>query len=323
MNKSNTETVNHLSAQIPIDDTAHQANSTHKDKNKLTATTRVNNSEHQRITSLLKLMGLLLLCYLSYAGVLKKVMIHFFLQPVNQINNQYLDAAAEVAVTMEVISEIKSLLAVVQSSSGGISFFIDVQVQLGLVLNVIVELVDHAWKVSLAALTAIEGLKILLYLSHFFMTPLLVVLFVLLGTALAMQSWLPNVAKKLSRASRLGLFLVVFTHVVLPLALLLSGTVSHHYFSQNRADIHHGFIQFRGELPQHQNETDMNTQIKNSIKHYKHAHRTASNQSSGYAKLASKHFVNSFTEFFLVPMILIGLLSSLVVSVLRTGRKPR
>ncbi|MET1254386.1 hypothetical protein [Aliikangiella maris] len=277
--------------------------------------------EKNKLIHLFKLLLLLFLIHLANSGMLTGLINFIFHQSIEAVNFKYLNAAiAESEETLLVLSETKSLLAVIQSSTGGISFFIDVQVQLGQMLNVVVELIDYAWKISLGALATIEVLKIIQSVATLSMTPLLVILLQSIALSIALKNRLPTIALKLKKITDIGLFLVIFTHIIIPLSIFLTATLSHHYLRDHRAAIHEQYQQIHKSLPKHHTVSEMHSEVKDSIKTFKAVHSKANKHSTNYAGVTTKHFVYSFIEFFITPITLAILLASFLVAVIRRLR---
>lgn len=100
---------------------------------------------------------LLLLAYMSYVGAISSFFDQTMYTQIDPVSQAYLKTTGHHAKeTLVILSEIKAALALLQSSSGGISFILDVQVQLGQILDVIVELIDLAWSITLASVAAVK-----------------------------------------------------------------------------------------------------------------------------------------------------------------------
>ncbi|MBB65119.1 MAG: hypothetical protein CMO81_08650 [Waddliaceae bacterium] len=68
-------------------------------------------------------------------------------------NQEYLDEATdETFATFLVLSSMKSILALMRSSSTGISFIVDINVQVGQLLTSAQTVVDYGWAASMLAL---------------------------------------------------------------------------------------------------------------------------------------------------------------------------
>ncbi len=270
------------------------------------------------ILDLVVLFCFSLLSYLSVRGIFTEVFNFLINDHIRHVDEVYLQLVSNEALeTLEVISEIKMLLALIQSSVGEVSFIIGIQVQLGQLLHVLVELVDRAWLASLAAIAAIEGMKLLLDLAFLSMSSLLSLVFICLGFFYGTQGSFQRLSVVFGIIAKWSMFLVLFTHFVVPLSIFTASTVSHHFFASHRAQIHQEFQTIHRHIPKHKKNSGMKERVEHTISSFEKLNDVFTNGSKGYSRVTVKHIVYSFIEFFVIPLVLLLLLSQLSSSFLR------
>ena len=278
----------------------------------------VPNQELSKVADIIKLLSLLAFFYLSYSGLLTQAMSYLIHADIHQYNAHYLKTATHKAIeTLEVMGGIKSVLALMQSFSGGISFIVDINVQLGQSLSAIIDIMDKAWLVSIGSVVAIEGLRVMHYAASFSMQPILIFLFLLLGCAMGLKRITPKFAKKLDKLAILGVFLVFFTHVVSPLSIYLTANISQHFLKPHKEALHQNFKTLHESMPKHSKDPSFKDKIKEMKGHLKKSDEDHSSKTGDYSHLAAKHFIYSIVEFLVLPLSLVALLSYLVIIVIR------
>jgi len=158
------------------------------------------------------------------------------------------------------LSGIKSTLALIQSSQGGISFFVDVNVQLGQVFSGISDLVTMSWKISLASILSIRLQGYLLDLSVVSMAPLLTLFFVLVGISLAVSRRFPVTGQFFSELSLTGLLLVFVVHFLWPLTIYATASASSYYFKEISSAVHQGYTEINDTLSENDPKESLHNQ---------------------------------------------------------------
>ena len=278
-------------------------------------------SEHflkNRLTHLASLALLLTLAFLAHSGIFSHITDALGGGHMQSVNQRYLEAATHKDTELlELLSLSKVALAVLKSSEGGVSFFIDIQVQLGQSLNVIDEMVNYAWKSSLTALIAIKSMALLLDLSRLSMTPVLTLLFCFMGLSLGLRKHLPTIGLALSDIARLMLFAVLVVHIVVPLSIYGVAASSHHFFNEHKTAVHQNFSSVHAILPGHDYKAGLHTQVEGHIKDLKNNQAKIHQIASKLYNLTIKHITLVIFEYLLMPIIFLGVISYLFVLMLR------
>jgi len=263
------------------------------------------------------LLLLLVLCYLSYYGVLRSLLDTLFHGHLYAVSHVYLEnAGSETEETLLVVSAIKTFLALIESSSGGISFIVDVEVQLGHVVSVMSELIDYAWQVSLVALLGIKIMTLLLEFSKVVVGPLLTLLFILYGLTYAISPHLPRIGNFFRQLAKSGLLIVLFVYMVVPLSIYVTASAGLFVFSEHKSVHHEGFQTLNDRLGQHDHSSSLGHQIKHIIGTFKHTQKSAANDAKGYANLVTSHIIYSLIEYFFLPVLLMAVLALITRSIL-------
>lgn len=259
------------------------------------------------------LLLLLFLSFLSYHGILSSILDYIINDHVFQVSRDYLDQASKTTEkTLAIVSGLKVILALIQSSQGGISFIVDVNVQLGQMMNVIVELINISWMVSIASLFSIKVLGILLDLSRFSMAPLMTLFFAVYGVSYGLGLHFPQFGGFFSHLSRSGLFLVIIAHLVIPLTVYVSASVSYFFYSDNTSTIHQSYQSIGNNMSKHNPDDGLHDQVKNTISAFSKSQKSVHGDARNYTHLTMGHAVFAIAEYVLTPLILLIALVVLV-----------
>ena len=268
----------------------------------------LNPKTHPRLLHLGVLSTLMLLAYLSYMGTVTRFFDLIINAHIEQVARAYLATTAqETTKTLEILSATKAALALLQSSSGGISIIVEVQIQLGQILHVIVELINRAWSVSLAAVAAVEGLGLLLDLSKLSMAPILTLFFVALGITYGLHKRTPRVAHAFASLARTALFLALAVHFVIPLTIYSTAAVGNFFFHGQKKEVQQGFESVRGATPKHKLDDGLRNQVKSVINKFKDSQGEMHNRTRAISRLTGSHILLSIAEHLVVPLLFLVL----------------
>lgn len=245
-----------------------------------------------------------ILVYLAHTGAISHSSMWLFGEHVDTINRAYLHTAGtQTTELVTTLSGIKMVLAVLQSSQGGINFIIDVQIQLGQLLSPLIDTINYAWQFSIAALSAIELLKLILDSNKLSMVPALTLLCILLGIRFAMQNHLKPLANIITQTARAMAFVVVLTHLLIPASLYITATTSALLLTPYKTQVSKGFSDFHQQLPQHNANEDLKDQVKGNMQHFQ-KHSQLHQHGPHLVGLTITHFIISLVEYMLIPFVL-------------------
>ena len=257
----------------------------------------------RKLKHLLYLALFLFLGYLSHIGLISNLLHLVLNEHVLTVDRNYLSEAQKTSEkTMTVLSGIKSTLALIQSSQGGISFIVDVNVQLGQVFSGISELVTMSWKISLASILSIRLQGYLLDLSVISMAPLFTLFFVLVGASLSLSRVFPRIGGFFSEISLTGLLLVFVVHFLWPLTIYVTASASNYYFSEISSAVHQGYEEIDKSLSQHNPKDSLHNQVKTTIKTFNNGQQDLSESATKYSRSMVFHTIFSILEFVVMPL---------------------
>lgn len=272
---------------------------------------------NSRICHLVTLAGLLLLAYLAFTGALSWITDSIGGSYLDSVNRSYIKSASRSATELlDVLSDSKTVLARLVSGKGGISFFLNIEVQWGQSLSAIHEMVNCAWFFALASLVQAKALDLFLGLGRLSMAPVLTLFFCLTGFWLGLRNRLPGIALGLSGMARYILFAALFVHLVIPLSVYGVAAVDHYLFQGHKKEIYENFFSLQSSLTKHDSETGLHRRVEGNIQHFKDNQTTLRNSTSSLADLTARHIALVIAEF-LLPLILIYALSSLFLLLIR------
>lgn len=271
---------------------------------------RQNTKHCSRLKHLGVLSTLLLLSYLAFIGVFNHILDVIINSHMDDVSRAYLKTSSRDTLEIfGILSAMKAVLALLQSSSGGISFFIDVQVQLGQFISALFDLVNYAWLFSIASASSCFGLEVLLDLSRISMAPILTLFFSLTGLYVGLRDPMPRISSALYEAARLILFAALLVHFVVPLSIYLSAAAGNLFFLKYNKEVHQGISAIHSKVPGHNSEDGLHEQVKGAIHHFKKHQSKMHKHVSEFSHLTVKHIVLVILERFIMPIALIYFLA--------------
>ncbi len=267
-------------------------------------------SGRSRLYHLSVLIVIAVLMAVAYHGGFNAILDILIKGHIDDVNRGYLASSLHESDTLlEIISGMKVLLALLQSSSGGISFIVDVEIRLGETMNVLVELINQAWQFSVASVAANHAMSMLLDLSYLATAPTLTLFFALYGLSLSVRSRAINLSVSIERIAQAMLFIVLFVHLAIPLAIYGTATASHYLFQDYRGSIKSEFQQHYDRMPKHNATDSLHSQVKTTIDQFNQHQKDADKQSESLSSLTIKHIVVVVIEGLVLPvLLLLGLL---------------
>jgi len=266
----------------------------------------------------IKLSIVLLLYYLSLTGLLTQLFSVTLHDYVYQYNQQYIETASYDSLrTLEVVGSIKSILTLLQSLSGGVSFIVDIDVQLGESLSVINDVTDQAWKVSLTSVGATKALSLIHETVYSSMQPALVSLFLLLGLSIALVCFFPEFSRRLERLVKTALFIVLFTHLIVPLSIYATAKVSEAHFHSEKQSVHQHYSELDRSLPQHKDHGDLKDQVAAIREHFQNNLTKHTSNTASYSLMSIKHLLYTGIEFIILPIFLVGIFSLITWQIIK------
>lgn len=255
----------------------------------------------------LVLVVISIMAYLSYLGYLSA----WFRQVtgsnhIDATNVAYLASARDyTADLLAILTESKIVLAVLQSSQGGISFIVDVQVQLGQILSSLHDVINLSWQLTLASLSSIEFLSLLLEASHFSMSVMLTMFFISIGISVCFWKRYHKISQMVSKlTATLGLIVLV-THFILPYSIYSTAMLSKHLLSPHKSEIYRGYSSFHHQLPQHEGSSDLKDKVKGTMSYFKDKPEHLGKHSEKMSALSAKHLTLIFVEYLFMPLFII------------------
>jgi len=261
----------------------------------------------------IKLSFILIFYYLSLSGSLTSLFSYTLHDHVYQYNQEYIATASHDSLrTLEVVASIKSILTLLQSLSGGVSFIVDIDVQLGESLSVISDITEQAWKVSLTSVGAAKALSLIQDTVYTSMQPLLIVLFLLFGLSVISASLLPKFSQRLERFLKTALFLVLFTHLIVPLSIYATAKISDVTIQNQKQSVHQHYSEYNSSLPQHSDHGDLKSQVAAIKEHFQNNLVKHTSNIASYSLISVKHLLYTGIEFIILPIALMLFFSFIV-----------
>jgi hypothetical protein len=246
-----------------------------------------------------------LISYLSFIGVIPSLLNTLYYEHIYSIDKIYLTKSLkESESTFAILSAIKIFLSVIKSSSGGISFFIDVEVQLGQLLNVLEEMFNKTWQISLLAIFSIKLLMFVLELFRDIMPILLNTFIAFFGLSYILRYNLSKAYFVSLKISMFSLFFLLLAYVVVPFFIYFSSIISHHYLDSSRYDRISSFKQIHTSFIKDDSDS-LHSDVQSAIDVLMDKKEHLNNNHHYYSDLTIAHSFNTLLEFVIIPILLI------------------
>jgi len=253
-----------------------------------------------------KLFGLVFLLgffFVNLGGGFKPICDFLGHAHVHQVNVQYLEESRkESERTFFLLSALKTELSILESTSGGIDFFIDVNVDFGKIVKAVNDLVDHAWNASIVALATLESQLVLLKVSKSVLEiSISVVLF--LGILFVLTSIFELKLKShVKRQLHLFLLFAFFINIVFPISIYAANQISERLTSEMKADVHKKLIVHKVEIANHNKPTGLSMKVKSTIGLYSKLKDSIESRLEVMSSHLIRHLVVIVFDIFIFPL---------------------
>lgn len=227
-------------------------------------------------------------------------------QKLHELNEAFLDEAGHEAFeTFMLLSILKAGLAVMSSSSAGISFIVDMDVQVGQLISSSKEIVDTGWLVSIAGIAVIKGIRMVLDIldtyAAFFLQG---AVFFLMLYALISLFW-ETVSTWLVACIRAALIFTLFFSFGIPWAVggmaLVSKVIIHPRGQEVRKELHerHGHLKV-------DHDRNLKQQAHKSLKKYQDKAESLETAHKHLAEQIIDHIVLVLFDAVIFPFLFVA-----------------
>lgn len=266
-----------------------------------------NQEKHLLFLSLISIFS-----YLCFNGTIASLLDSLYYDHLLSVNTQYLHTSLKDTTDLyETLSDLKVLFSILSSSSGGISFIVDAQVQLGQFLNVADSLFTKAWVVSLVAIYVLKFLIFLLDFSKTMLPYILSLFSISFGLAYALKPSYIKLSYFVAKISMIWLFIALFIYVVVPFFMYFSSVISHIHLSDTKEQRHTQFKSIHFDFSQ--KNQSLHDDISSSMSYLKDNKQQIKDKNSEYSKLTIDHVFYTLLEFIIIPILMIVILAYLSV----------
>lgn len=231
----------------------------------------------------------LLFLGIHYFGYLEPLVTSIGEGGIAQANQKYLaEAESEAIETFLVFTGVKTGISVIQTASVGISFLVDVQVQVGNLLETLRQVVDYGWMASMMSMVAIHSIEVLLSGADYIARPALCVFLIMNSVHFVFMAFFPNLSHYTAKASATLFFIVLLSIVFLPLSIYLSSYASHSITGPIAQELRKEISSEHKDLVvKEESEEGLKSQAKSAITHYS----DVSSKTDGKVKHLTKYVV--------------------------------
>ncbi len=253
--------------------------------------------------------------YLSFSGFISSFLDHLYYNHIVEVNTLYLQSSLKDTKELyEILSGLKVFFSILSSSSGGISFIVDAQVQLGEFLNVVDGLFTKAWVVSLVSIYVVKLLIFILDFSKTIMPYIFTIFTITLGIAYALKPSFLKLSYFVAKVSMIWLFISLFIYVVVPFFIYFASVISHTHFLESKDQRVAHFKSIHSSFSK--NYQTLHDDIRGSMDYLKANKNQIKEKNSEFSQLTISHVFHTALEFIIIPILLIlvlGYLSLLFV----------
>jgi len=223
-----------------------------------------------------------------------------------QQNQVYLAGAEEEAVeTFVLLSGLKTGLSIIQSSSAGVSFIVDVQVQIGKLLESIKQIVDYAWSASLLTLGVLFGFQILISWSATLNGIGLTVFLVSFICHYLTHILLPNnhkVTMLFSKASIVSFMAFLITYAIVPLTIYTASISSEAITRPISRQVYADISRTHQDLLPNKSSDGIKAQVENSISTYRALSTSLHEKRDHLTHHIVRHIAATVFDVFVFPL---------------------
>jgi hypothetical protein len=268
----------------------------------------------ERYRSFVWLILVTVLLYLNVQGIFTE---HFDKKDNNYIaiaNQAYLTETQKQAVkTYLLLAELDAGLSMLQSSRAGISFVMDVDIQVGRALKQINALVEKSTQVSLLAMGGIFVIEVLLkfceWASPLIFTLLLIIAFCYCFLCVFMTSQC-KVSRIVAALTSFILALFINVHLLFPLAVYGSGFAQKELTSEMAKEVHDGFSAAHQHMLGTDNKMGMRERVEHTIKQYEKVIVGIPHKVEHISSHFVRHIVVVIFNVILFPLLFLYIFSS-------------
>ncbi len=231
-------------------------------------------------------------------------------QTLMETNERYLEEAGEEALALfSLLSALKSGLAVIESSSTGISFLVEVELQVGSFLSSLSETIDYGWRGSLVGLAAIETMRLLLVCNETLLPFAIQLFLVLLLLHQSIRLFVSAAPSFLRKGVWLSALFTLVTLLLLPLALLFAQGTSKAITQPLHKEVHKQLQERHAHLLFHKKEGTMESVAKAGANSYKKATTDQEEKQRHLTQQITRHLTALLFDALLFPCTFLYLAS--------------
>ena len=224
-------------------------------------------------------------------------------QSLVETDEAYLEGALEESfASFLLLSGLKSGLAVMQSSEAGVSFIVNVDVQVGRFVNTAKEIVDAGWIASLVSLSSIEVLSILLRLSDEVNPYLICLLLSTLCLHFFRQAFWPQTARWTRRLVNFSLYLALMSYLIIPGAIYCASLSSQCMTGHRHQHVRDELTDKHSDLILKHNQGTVKEQAVQGVSSYMETAKTLPGRHRHLTEKIITHIVAIIFDAFVFPV---------------------
>lgn len=211
-----------------------------------------------------------------------------------------------------VLTGLDTAFEVLKSSTAGISFIVDVQVQVGNIVATLQNLTNQALMASLIAAGGLIGIELILKLANLLAVPLLSLTVVTLSLHYITRShwrWLANIS---GQASEILVLVTLLVHFGMPLVVYGSSLASSALTAPMAAAAHTQFTKTHTDFNTPKGgkkKGEISTHVKAVISRYKETSNSTHSKSRSLSGSVVRHIIAVLFDAFLFPALLLAVVT--------------
>ncbi|MCH1430883.1 MAG: hypothetical protein L7U87_09030 [Chlamydiales bacterium] len=229
---------------------------------------------------------------------------HLLLEDYSFLN----ESREESTEVFAVLTAIKSGLSLVESSSAGISFIVDVELQVGRIASAILDMVNYAWSASFISLGAISAIEIFLHLLEKLNHPIMYFSLVLLSLYFFAQLIGLKQKEHLLRITKVAFFFLILFYVCAPLSVCLGAKASKAITRPISVNVKK---QLKGHAKNYEiknQSDDLKDRSQEAIDHFVKHSKNLENAHHSLAQLLIDHLILLLFDLFIFPILFLSFL---------------
>lgn len=258
------------------------------------------------------LLMISLICITAFHNGWLKGQLDTLMLPVVSVNETYIEHSAdESRDILVVLAALNGGLEVLQSSSIGISFFVDVDITLGNTLSSLNDLVISARNTSMKSIAMLYTTKLILKVCqkiyYSFLMSAVIFCLIFMGCRVYMSEH-TGIGKIFAKLSKRLFSLFLLSYLLIPLSIHGAGYISKNISTLFRAELHGNYSNIHKHIVGDQQENSLKKRAENAIHKFENIMTKLDHKVEAMTMNVVSHIAVVVFDGLIVPLAMLAIL---------------